>query len=106
MQASDRLETPHTIHFEGKRLICHPLSSFPTKEETLKLLMVPRSMELVSPSQDVASRDAALDIDGISNRIREGRISERDHNFLESLPAEMAIGYGYTPDEFIGFDSD
>lgn len=107
-KASTRFETPHTFHFEGgqkeKQLTFHPVSSFPSKEETVNLLTESKSSP--DPNSSLADRVSVARIsdDSLGNRVREGRLSERDHAMLSSMPDECAIGYGYVPDDFIGFD--
>lgn len=109
MQTSIDFETPHTLHFEGeknKHLIFQPVSSFPSMEETIKLLKVPPTNKPTGFVQNVDAAMSQMATMSIEPDIRDRVDWDSYYEYMESLPDEVAIGMGYIPDDFIGFNSD
>ena len=90
-----------TLDFTGASLELRPVSLLPTESVVHDLLFSTDAQKKKNDAREGETRTTTLE-----TRIASGTLTERDHAFLDSMPDEMAVGYGYIPEDFCGFGSD
>jgi hypothetical protein len=100
----------YTLHFANNYLTLHPVSLLPT-ESVVHELLHDTGVKSSASDLDHATRSSTSDqkwsSEGIRTRQANNTLTDRDYEYLDSLPPEMAITYGgYLPEDFCGFGSD